>query len=277
MRFNNSRGFGVEIEIRSHQVRSDGDAYHVSTAQVARWLRNAGLDARNERYNHETRTWWKVTTDASCGLEVVSPILYGEEGLEQVRKVVRKLKAHGAVVDDLTGLHVHHDATDFTGKGLKQVLAMYGQWQESINELMAVTRRNNYFCQPISRVRALSLIDATPDTWSVDQQARSLSHGGRYQALNLQAYAVHNTVEFRQHHGTLDAERVVSWVVVTQLMMERARTTTFKAQPLPAAAQNERKVGRFGMFLRHGGSGELEQYAIKYLAHTKNGRDLARA
>lgn len=34
----------------------------------------------------------------------------------------------------------------------------------------------------------------------------------RYLTVNLQAYNKHGTIEFRQHHGTLNPEQIVSWI-----------------------------------------------------------------
>ena len=47
-----------------------------------------------EGYNHTTRPYWKIVTDASVsheGLEIVSPVLKGQDGLNQLEKVLKAL------------------------------------------------------------------------------------------------------------------------------------------------------------------------------------------
>jgi hypothetical protein len=85
--FTFNRDFGIEIE-----------AFGVNPATLERKLNEAGIETRYEGYNHTTRTYWKIVTDSSLNghdtFELVSPILNGENGLEQLEKVCRVLKAN---------------------------------------------------------------------------------------------------------------------------------------------------------------------------------------
>ncbi len=62
--FNNERTYGIEIEFLEN---------FYSREIIARELRNAGINAYSESYNHMTKNNWKLITDASCGNELVSP------------------------------------------------------------------------------------------------------------------------------------------------------------------------------------------------------------
>jgi hypothetical protein len=53
-------------------------------------------------------------------------------------------------------------------------------------------------------------------------QLLSEAYPSRYMKLNCQSYEIHGTVEFRQHQGTTDGEKIVAWVVFTQMLVERA-------------------------------------------------------
>ena len=90
--------FGIEIEIVSDD----------ETDYIADSLNNAGVRAYSEEYNHSTRDYWKVTTDSSCGFEVVSPPLAWGARLE-IRAVMRVLRDIGCDVNVDTGFHVHHE------------------------------------------------------------------------------------------------------------------------------------------------------------------------
>jgi Putative amidoligase enzyme. len=112
MRFDNNRLWGVEIEFLDTVNRED----------VARKMTEKGVLCYVEGYNHTTRGHWKVVTDASCGYELVSPPLKGEEGFRQLKIACEVLNELGAKVDKRCGLHVHHDANDFTVDTFKRVL-----------------------------------------------------------------------------------------------------------------------------------------------------------
>jgi hypothetical protein len=49
-----------------------------------------------------------------------------------------------------------------------------------------------------------------------------MSAGSRYYKLNLSAINVHGTIEFRQHSGTVNAEKAVNWVKLTAGFMRAA-------------------------------------------------------
>jgi len=68
--------FGVEIEVCYHEHY---DRYHVRDALV-----DGGVQAIVSGY--EAQPVWKIVHDSSCGYEIVSPVLQGNEGLLQVAK-----------------------------------------------------------------------------------------------------------------------------------------------------------------------------------------------
>ena len=98
-----NRKFGAELEMTG-----------ITREQAVRALRGVGIEVRDETYNHETRDYWKIVPDSSVhgGFEVVSPVLEGEAGLEQLRTVVTALDDMGGTVNKTCGYHVHFDAAD---------------------------------------------------------------------------------------------------------------------------------------------------------------------
>ncbi len=196
---NNKRTFGIEIEL------VHGNKYAMRDA-----LQRAGIDCEVEGYNHTTRPHWKIVTDSSIrggGYELVSPILKGEEGLDEVRRVCEVLNAQGATVNRSCGLHVHHGAGDLKEKHLRNLLNLYRRSEGVIDTMMPVSRRasNNTYCETLRHLRE------GERPW------------GRYYKLNLESLHVHGTVEFRQHSGTVDAEKITNWVKITQMMVERSK------------------------------------------------------
>ena len=112
-----NRQFGVEIE-----------AYNVTKSKLKSELIRLGIRVEIENYNHPTKTHWKIITDASIrgtnGFEIVSPILKGQDGLEQLKKVCQALKNCNAYINKSCGLHIHFDASSFKLKQFKNLILM---------------------------------------------------------------------------------------------------------------------------------------------------------
>jgi hypothetical protein len=168
---------------------------------------------------------WKVKSDVSVsggrglsGWEVVSPVLRGEDGLEQIRKVTRLLRDLGATVNRTCGMHVHHGADDLTIGDVKRVTKTWYENQSLIDGLVSPSRRGsaNRYCRALDG-RFLREVEAVESL-----QGLQRVYFDRYRSLNLASYGRHGTLEIRQHQGTLDAEKVVSWVRFGQAIIDGA-------------------------------------------------------
>ena len=240
--FDRNRRFGVEME-----------CYGVRQDVVAEELRNAGIMCHIEGYNHETRAHWKIVVDGSIQganpFELVSPPMRGDEGLETIKKVCAVLNRLGVKVNRSTGLHVHHEASDLTADHIKAVLTFYWKYEDVLEYFLPPSRRNNFYAQPaFPRGGACGYAYShSPDPvtgWrrALDQftrrdQIRQFMTSERYAVVNLAALPRHGTLEFRQHGGTVNADKIIAWVALTQWMLTRA-----KAKGCRVAA---RMVGRW--------------------------------
>jgi hypothetical protein len=108
--------FGAEFEVI--MPRADGRNGDRGRRALAEHLGANGIEAEAEAYNHRLRPHWKITTDASIGYdnaEIVSPILRGDDGLEQVKKLCRLIDDWGCRVNRGCGHHVHVGVRDRRG------------------------------------------------------------------------------------------------------------------------------------------------------------------
>lgn len=201
-----ARRFGVEFEC--------GMPRTVSRDDIRAALAAEGL------------TGWQIKGDGSLsipgmvGTEVVSPPLAGEDGEEQVRKAARALRGLGAVVNRTCGTHVHHDIADLTVEQIKRVARGWFNNQTIINGLVSPSRRGqggSSYCQPLAEDEVRRVEQATRL-----EQIRSIPIG-RYRTMNLTSYGRHGTIEIRQHQGTLDAEKVISWLRFGQAIIDTAK------------------------------------------------------
>ncbi len=206
-----SRRFGVEIE-----------AYNCDKECLARELREVGISVAVERYNHTTSDHWKLVTDSSLRgnntFELVSPVLQGENGLRELQKVCWVLEYCDAKVNDSCGLHIHMDAADFTIETWRNLAITYKNLEGVIDSFMPESRRNNRYCKSLSSIQKERIERA--ETIS---ELRGAFGYDRYVKLNLEAYARHRTVEFRQHSGTVNFTKMENWIRFISNMITFAR------------------------------------------------------
>jgi len=240
VQFDSNRQFGVEIE-----TAVSGP----SIPQIARALNEAGIPTANEGYNHTTMSIWKVVPDGSTGPEVVSPPLKGQDGLDQIKAVCDVLNAIGCRVNRSTGIHVHHDFEDATVTKMKSVLFLYAKAQVLTNALLptrvTVSNGNGRFTGYANQL-SLSMIEAGAQrvnsmysrsrygdrTRFFASNVLSGEDHPRYHTVNSQAFLGHGTIEFRQHSGSLNAQKIQSWVVFTQNIMTVATSKNITSKAL---------------------------------------------
>lgn len=213
-----SRAFGIEIE-----------AYGIAQETLAEAIRAVGIPCEVQAYNHvDSATTWKITRDGSIqgpdSFELVSPILEGDDGLAQVQAVCQVLGRLGAHVNRSCGLHVHHDARDLDLGDWKNLLALYVNYESALDALMPPSRRGNTntYCQS---VRQFGDIGETADRIMACETLAQLSalFASRQIKINFHAFWRHGSIEFRHHSGTVQAEKIIHWVRLTGLMMDKAR------------------------------------------------------
>jgi len=226
------RTFGVEMEVIFAGSRQDlADAINAEFS-------NRGIEASayDAGYTHvsNTNNIWKIVRDGSVhsGWEVVSPILHGESGFEQVRAVCFALNEIGCTVNRSTGMHVHHGMDGLSPKQVGQVFGTYAAFQQLLNFAVSPSRRNAGFAMSVPTAVTNDGDDKWDDVNTMRQALRKLTAtkgSTRYSAVNHDSFnpnsptgQCHGTIEFRQHQGTINADKVITWVLITQAIIENA-------------------------------------------------------
>lgn len=255
--FNNNRGFGVEIEfIRPSNVSKQ----NICDALI--------VNCRVEPYNHITSSQWKIVTDSSVhsndsqarrGLvgdnEIVSPILYGENGFSQLRNILDTLNTLGCEVNYSCGIHIHHDVTSKMVEGKKQsqkflanLVKFVAKYEHLIYKLVSPSRLDDRcYSTPVRKEFLGYGLDVSVAKRDVelmikklkDDCVRKYSYGNdinrnqtypyvqdsRGCGLNLQNVWTRGSVEFRYHNGSLNFDKIVSWIVLTQAIVNTVEET----------------------------------------------------
>lgn len=220
------RTFGIEIEFvdggnrtatKQAAARAVADAVY-GTNRTTQPCPTFGIHISNyhgntcrgcgSRVNHRT---WHIESDASVdnrtemGGECVSPVLSGDEGLEQVSKAMRAIKSVGGSVDTRCGMHVHVSADNMTNEQRARVIETLYAHHGVLDRLVAPSRKNNTYCR-------------RPDVTEIDRWANSMrAHGeirgaDRYKTINVNPFATYGTIEIRYHQGTLNGRKAAAWV-----------------------------------------------------------------
>lgn len=193
--------FGVEIEFLDEDKHGD----KIRAGDVAEALEDV-VDILI--HYDDPESYWTATTDGSCGLEVKSRILRGTEGLDELRRVIETLARMGYRVDDDCGFHVHIGVGGMHPDKIKSIVKRYDDG--AIDGIMRPSRRgdSNTYCRSInSSFSSPRYVESQRTITGIAKQ-----QGGRYSKVNTIAFIDHKTIEFRHHHGTLDASRIENWV-----------------------------------------------------------------
>ena len=221
----NGRKFGIELEISNISMRQSYEA-----------IKAIGIRVEIEGYNHTDHAdHWKIVRDSSVenGHEVVSPILIGNDGLDEAVRVANALKAAGASANKTCGFHVHFDARNMNVNEIRTICTRYAKYEAEIDRFMPRSRRadNNRFCRSV--VREFGYTEFKTAT-TVERLADAQED--RYFKVNLKAYLRHHTIEFRQHSGTVEAEKIQNWILfLNDFVNESIRIANGTAANAPAA------------------------------------------
>lgn len=202
------RAFGVEIEL------TGPEDYDLQEALSA-----IGIDVHRRDYASTNGSRWELKYDGSvggAGLELVSPKLYGDEGMETLRKVLRAINSVGASVDHSCGIHVH---IDFRGKTIEQIrnsILPIVEAQDLFYEMVAPSRRNNCYSPGWEADEIEALRNAT--------NLEQLNYLGPRGNVNVGSYPRHGSIEFRSHGGSTNYRKISAWIRVLMAAIDRGET-----------------------------------------------------
>jgi biotin operon repressor len=116
------------------------------------------------------------------------------------------LKGLGGFTDQQCGLHVHVDGEGLDTATLVNIVRRYAAHEDIIDSWINEDRRKDRN----SYTHTCKGLEHNLSTLTRPREVAS-SHT-RYYKVNLQAFLRHGTVEFRQHHGTLDDTQICNWI-----------------------------------------------------------------
>jgi len=246
--------FGIEIEIIVPLGKRDG----FTLDSISEQLTLLGPHrVTHEQYRHQQndlgRTHWKIVTDSSIHpgrpghdlcFELVSPILMGAPGLNQIRDMLDAIRRIGIEQNKSCGFHVHVDAEDgqsitsfSTLRQLKRIARAFVALENAFDLIVGEARRaggrksnKNKYCQS-NRIAFGQM--SNRQRWNTISEAQTKHqvvelmnpNRDRYRKLNLTNVIKSNrpsTIEFRHHGGVEDLREVEAWVRLVMAFCENA-------------------------------------------------------
>jgi hypothetical protein len=138
-------------------------------------------------------------------MEFISPILYGDEGLEEIKDLCES--GRGWRINGSCGYHAHFDVT-------------YENWESLRSVAYAYYKTYSLWCSFVGDSRCCNRMCASPnysiddilDIHNAEDWDYFVAHRDRFEFINWRAYLVHSTLEVRLHDASLDAEEICNWV-----------------------------------------------------------------
>ncbi len=129
----------------------------------------------------------------------------------------------GAKVDRTCGTHVHFDIADYTVQDMVSFLNLYYKEHTLIDFLLPPSRRDNTYCTQIKKLE-IDKMNSRFENGTLEG-IRNIADilWTRYRIVNLQSYVKYGTIEFRQHGGTTEFEKIEAWIILMYQMLEAAK------------------------------------------------------
>lgn len=171
---------------------------------------------------------WRVVHDGSLhgapgfeAMEVVSPILQGEDGIVKLKEVMDKLKSNGCRINSSCGMHVHVGVRGMAPARVRKIAIAFLNSEHHFDALVPPSRREgNRYCNSNRRQFSSGNRERLISASSISVLANVMNGGSspvhynpyRYYKLNFQSFVHHGTIEFRQHAGTIESDKACAWV-----------------------------------------------------------------
>lgn len=180
-------------------------------------------------YDELTPKGFGVSKDGSLkdGIEVQVPASNGGNTEKLIKQACESLKRNGFKISSRCGLHVHIEFPS-RKKTIKRLLLMVYACEPILYAVNPKSRKDNNFCKSLAPAFKVGEILAT-ETAKIDKLFYSKGNGRttqnaikiykmskwnecRYFGFNLHSLFFRNTIEFRYHAGTIEAQKIISWV-----------------------------------------------------------------
>jgi hypothetical protein len=249
LEFIDNQTFGVEIEL-THPgsiPQFDSPLWKRGVNMLITCLNDAlGQDVvfqEGLRYHGsqaaEATHLWRIESDSSAGWEIISPILIGTEGLQQLITAclaLEKLMQENDIfhINFCCGLHLTL-ATNYCNSSLRQrAMSLISFLESGLFSLVSPSRlykfnnrnstydlkqKNNY-CSPICDKKTLAEVN----DMALNAFNRSATEYRYYSVNFTKIKALPYLIEIRMHNSTVDPQKIIPWICLWMQIIKHGET-----------------------------------------------------
>lgn len=170
-----------------------------------------------------------MVADGGC-FEMTTPPANGDKLVELITKISERIRKYGARCNGTgAGLHTHIDCRDASYQDMRKIIMLYGKLEGALFSIIDSRRATNAMCKPLGgkglvmlmsdhvnhKENILRLVYSDNGKGKGGGGGRGRTKdptgGDRYVAMNLHSWWMRGTIEFRMHHGTTKAEKMIPW------------------------------------------------------------------
>ena len=165
-------------------------------------------------YEIQNNTCFGSKNDCSinAGSEIYSPILQGDIGYNEIKKLCNITENYDN--DNSAGMHLHIDARDIKDNfiSLKKLWYMYNRIECMIYKIIESHRESNTYCKK-SKIESDKIynLDSINELWNLHNSNEG-NDGSRYFGCNIEALQSHSTIELRYMHGISNFKNIINWI-----------------------------------------------------------------
>ena len=180
-----------------------------------------GIEVEVENINYSIeqpkyKNYWNTVADGSLrnnGIEFVSLPLKAFQVEKALLQVKEQLSRNDPVFSERTSIHVHMNVRDLTIDQILALTLIYTSVEPLLFKWVGHNRNRNTFCIPLLNTDFYNLYkDITRNPTYIPRMWM------KYTAFNLIPIGSKGTVEFRHMHGTLDIQRLITWINLLSLL-----------------------------------------------------------
>jgi hypothetical protein len=198
------------------------------------------------------------------GMEFISPILRGDDGIKEVKKFLRYANKQNFQINSDCGLHVHIDARDLSPLQRRKVAYAFAKtqpvWQSFVSQFRA---HESSYCHPLN-------YGADEIRNCHGSFIRFANSQARYNWFNITSLSHHGTFEVRLHHGSVNSQEICNWITAVLRFTEAVKD--MKYSELDALFDTSSGV-QFYSIKRLWGSKKLSRYYNNVTRLTIDGRE----
>lgn len=247
--------FGIEIECNLPVAKMAE-----LEMRVGGYHRGTQVPGLPEGWNAQQDSSIQTTDYTFAGVEIVSPVLSGPDGIAQVKTVVAWINGIGGKVNASCGFHCHVGFARQSAGSLAKLVCLVASHEQALFAMTGTkSREANHYCKSIKQ-------DFRPLAARGNLDRCASAANDRYHALNLSNLANGRpTVEFRCFAGTLNILKILAYIQVCIGLAQKAINSkskvSYDAKPLDAettikgTGEGERAVNRlfYSLFWKFNG------------------------